>query len=205
MRGGVLTGRVSSVKRCLERSIRIRESLAEPLEIKLEQVGAVVLTRTPMGALVRWVAGIRASVHTKLMVAFMIVTLLFVAMGAFSVRTILETAEQTRQLEQAHQRVAWSQQIEQARGAPDALLGAGAAVAGRSVDSEDPAREQPLQRDAGQARRCRPARAARPCRTGPGRSGRGHGRGGRHGQCHPRPEPGRLHPRAARPTGAHRR
>jgi putative copper export protein len=73
-----------------------------------------VLARTPLGALVRWVAGIRASVHTKLMAAFMIVTILFVAMGAFSVRTILVTGEQSRQLDLAHQRVAWSQQIEQA-------------------------------------------------------------------------------------------
>ena len=41
-----------------------------------------MLARTPLGALVRSVAGIRASVHTKLMAAFMIVTILFVAMGA---------------------------------------------------------------------------------------------------------------------------
>jgi len=73
-----------------------------------------VLARTPLGALVRSVAGIRASVHTKLMAAFMIVTILFVAMGAFSVRTVLVTGEQSRQLDLAHQRVAWSQQIEQA-------------------------------------------------------------------------------------------
>ena len=80
--------------------------------MKLEHVGTVVLTRTPIGALVRWVAGIRASLHTKLVGAFLVVTLLFIAMGAFSVRTILQTSDQTRQLEQAHERVAWSQQIE---------------------------------------------------------------------------------------------
>jgi signal transduction histidine kinase len=67
-----------------------------------------------MGALVRAVAGIRASLHTKLMGAFLVVTLLFIAMGGFSVRTILQTGEQSRQLDLAHQRVAWSQQIEQA-------------------------------------------------------------------------------------------
>ena len=93
----------------------VRESLrAEHPEIKLEQLAAVVLARTPLGALVRAVAGIRASVHTKLMAAFLVVTLLFIAMGAFSVRTVLETREQSRQLDQAHERVAWSQQIEQA-------------------------------------------------------------------------------------------
>jgi signal transduction histidine kinase len=80
--------------------------------MKLEQVATAVLARTPLGALVRWVAGIRASLHTKLMGAFLVVTLLFIAMGAFSVRTILQTSEQTRQLEQAHERVAWSQQID---------------------------------------------------------------------------------------------
>jgi len=67
-----------------------------------------------MGVLVRTVAGIRASLHTKLMSAFLVVTLLFIAMGVFSVRTILQTGEQSRQLDLAHQRVAWSQQIEQA-------------------------------------------------------------------------------------------
>jgi len=73
-----------------------------------------VLARTPLGALVGWVGNIRASVHTKLMSAFVIVTVLFIAMAGFGVRTVLDTARQSRQLDQAHQRVAWSQQIEQA-------------------------------------------------------------------------------------------
>ncbi len=73
-----------------------------------------MLARSPLGALVRWVAGIRASLHTKLMGAFLIVTLLFIVMAGFSVQTVLETARQSRQLDQAHQRVSWSQQIEQA-------------------------------------------------------------------------------------------
>ncbi|MEP7057483.1 MAG: ATP-binding protein [Caldimonas sp.] len=67
-----------------------------------------------MGALVRSVAGIRASLHAKLMSAFLIVTLLFIAMAVFSVQTVLDMAQQSRQLDQAHERVAWSQQIEQA-------------------------------------------------------------------------------------------
>ena len=73
-----------------------------------------MLARTPLGALVGWVGNIRASVHTKLMSAFVIVTVLFIAMAGFGVRTVLDTARQSRQLDQAHQRVAWSQQIEQA-------------------------------------------------------------------------------------------
>jgi signal transduction histidine kinase len=64
--------------------------------------------------LVRWVAGIRASLHTKLMTAFGIVTVLFVAMALFGVHTVLKTTEQGRLLDQAHQRVDWSEQIEQA-------------------------------------------------------------------------------------------
>jgi signal transduction histidine kinase len=73
-----------------------------------------VLARTALGALVRWVAGIRASLHTKLVSAFLVVTLLFIAIAGFSLQTVLNTARQSRQLDQAHQRVAWSQQIEQA-------------------------------------------------------------------------------------------
>ena len=73
-----------------------------------------MLARSPLGALVRWVAGIRVSLHTKLMSAFLIVTLLFIAMAFVNVRTALGTATQSRQLDEAHQRVAWSQQIEQA-------------------------------------------------------------------------------------------
>jgi Fe2+ transport system protein B len=60
------------------------------------------------------VAGIRASLHTKLMAAFGVVTVLFVAMAAFGVYTVLKTTEQARLLDEAHQRVGWSQEVEQA-------------------------------------------------------------------------------------------
>ena len=59
-------------------------------------------------------AGIRASLHTKLMAAFGVVTVLFVAMAAFGVYTVLKTTEQARLLDEAHQRVGWSQEVEQA-------------------------------------------------------------------------------------------
>jgi signal transduction histidine kinase len=64
-------------------------------------------------SLVRWVAGIRASLHTKLMAAFGVVTVLFVAMAAFGVYTVIKTTEQARLLDEAHQRVDSSKQIEQ--------------------------------------------------------------------------------------------
>src|SRR5882672_11740343 len=74
----------------------------------------VALLASPLGALVRAVARIRASVHVKLLAAFLIITLLFIAMTAVSLMAVAETARQTTLLDQAHERVGWSQQIEQA-------------------------------------------------------------------------------------------
>ena len=59
----------------------------------------------------RWVASLRASVHRKLLVAFLSITLLFLAMGTFSVLTIRGVSQQSELLERAHQRVEWSQEI----------------------------------------------------------------------------------------------
>jgi len=73
-----------------------------------------VLARSPLDALVRRVAGIRASLHTKLMAAFGVVTVLFVAMAAFGVHTVLKTTQQAKLLDEAHERVGWSQEVEQA-------------------------------------------------------------------------------------------
>jgi signal transduction histidine kinase len=81
--------------------------------IKLEQLAASVLARSPLDALVRRVAGVPASLHTKLMAAFGVVTVLFVAMAAFGVHTVHKTTEQGRLLDEAHERVDWSQQVEQ--------------------------------------------------------------------------------------------
>jgi signal transduction histidine kinase/DNA-binding response OmpR family regulator len=63
---------------------------------------------------VRWVAGIRASVHTKLLSAFLVVTLLFITMAVVSLQTLVSTTRQSQLLDQAHERVSWSQQIEHA-------------------------------------------------------------------------------------------
>ena len=45
-----------------------------------ETIARFLLTRSPLGALVRRVAGLRASVHSKLLGAFLLIALLLVAM-----------------------------------------------------------------------------------------------------------------------------
>ena len=67
-----------------------------------------------MGLLARWVAGIQVSVHTKLLGAFLLVVLLFIAMGALSLQTIARMSRQSQLLHQAHERVDSSRQIEHA-------------------------------------------------------------------------------------------
>jgi len=79
-----------------------------------QRLAGLVLTRTPLGLLVRWVAGIPVSVHAKLLYAFLLVTLLFIAMGAMSLQTIAKMSRQSRSLDQGHERVDWSRQIQHA-------------------------------------------------------------------------------------------
>ncbi len=78
------------------------------------QAVTFLLTRTPLGRLVDWVAAIHASVHTKLLVAFLLVTLLFILMAGVSLRTLAATTDQSRLMHEAHERVEWSQQIDHA-------------------------------------------------------------------------------------------
>jgi len=73
---------------------------------------AAFLLRSPLGALVRGVAHLRASVRSKLLGAFLLVTLMFLLMGAFSVQTIRRMSQHTDALDAAHQRVAWSYQLQ---------------------------------------------------------------------------------------------
>jgi len=82
----------------------------------LERLPTLVATllASPLGALVRAVARVRASVHVKLLAAFLLITLLFIAMGVMSLRTVAGTSRQTKLLDQAHERVDWSRQIEHA-------------------------------------------------------------------------------------------
>ena len=74
----------------------------------------MVESRTPVRRLVRWVAGIRASVHTKLLAGFLVVTLLFIVMAAVSLQTLLSTTRQAQLLDEAHEQVSWAQEGEQA-------------------------------------------------------------------------------------------
>src|SRR2546427_4526283 len=82
----------------------------------LERIPPLVtaLLASPIGALVRAVARVRASVHVKLLAAFLLITLLFIAMGVVSLQTVASAARQTDLLDQAHERVGWSRQIEHA-------------------------------------------------------------------------------------------
>ncbi len=75
---------------------------------------AFLLTRSPLGRLVRWVAGVRASVHAKLLCAFLLIALLIIAVGAISLQILAGMGRQSRALDEAHERVHLSQQIEHA-------------------------------------------------------------------------------------------
>src|SRR5919197_5452274 len=79
-----------------------------------ERMAHRLLTRSPLGLLVRWVAGIQASVHAKLLGGYLLVVLLFIAMGALSLQTIARMSHQSQLLHQAHERVDSSRQIEHA-------------------------------------------------------------------------------------------
>ena len=72
------------------------------------------LVRSPLGALVRWIAGIQASVHTKFVCAFFVVAFLFIGTAAMSLQTVRGVADQSRRLDALHERVELSWQIQQA-------------------------------------------------------------------------------------------
>jgi len=73
-----------------------------------------LLTRSPLGSLVHWVAAIKASVHAKLLAGYFLVTLLVIGMGAMSLQTIAKMSSQSQLLDEAHERVHWSQEIQHA-------------------------------------------------------------------------------------------
>ncbi|HEU4387114.1 MAG TPA: ATP-binding protein [Blastocatellia bacterium] len=79
-----------------------------------ERIARFLLTRSPLGALVQWVATIKASVHAKLLAGFLLVTLLVIGMGVMSLQTIAKMTSQGRLLDEAHERVHWSQDIQHA-------------------------------------------------------------------------------------------
>src|SRR5262245_49676764 len=79
-----------------------------------ERIPRFLLSYSPLGALVRRVARLRASVHAKLLGAFLLIALLLIAMGAMSLQSIASVARHSRLLDQARERVDASRQIEQA-------------------------------------------------------------------------------------------
>jgi methyl-accepting chemotaxis protein len=79
-----------------------------------EKIAYFFLNRTPLGKLVLWVAGIKSSVHAKLLSGFFIVTLLFIAMGALSLQAINNMTRQSALLHESRTRVDWSRQIQHA-------------------------------------------------------------------------------------------
>ena len=81
-----------------------------------ERIPRLLLAYWPLGPLVRWVARLRASVHSKLLGAFLLIALLLIAMGGMSLRSIATVAGQSRLLDQARERVDDTRQIEHALG-----------------------------------------------------------------------------------------
>ena len=79
-----------------------------------EKLLRFLLSRWPLGALVRWVARLHVSVHTKLLGAFLLVAGLFIVTGAVSLQIVTGMSRQTRLLDEAHTRVDASRRIEHA-------------------------------------------------------------------------------------------
>src|SRR5438552_1511494 len=79
-----------------------------------ERAAHVLLTYTPLGALVRAVARLRLSVHFKLLAAFLLVALLVAAMGAMSLETISTMSKQSEAMHHAHQLVTSARQAQHA-------------------------------------------------------------------------------------------
>jgi signal transduction histidine kinase len=81
-----------------------------------ERIPRFLLAYWPLGPLVRGVARLRLSVHSKLLGAFLLIALLLIAMGAASLQSIASVARHSRLLDQARERVDASRQIEHALG-----------------------------------------------------------------------------------------
>ena len=81
-----------------------------------EKIPRLLLAYWPLGPFVRRVARVRASVHSKLLGAFLLIALLLITMGAMGLQSIASVARHSRLLDQARERVDSSRQIEQALG-----------------------------------------------------------------------------------------
>jgi signal transduction histidine kinase len=83
-------------------------------DVAIEHLGELMHRRTPLRRLVRRVAAIRASVHTKLLAAFLVVTVVFIALTIVSLQTIVSASEQSRLLDEAHEMVSLAHESEYA-------------------------------------------------------------------------------------------
>jgi signal transduction histidine kinase len=81
-----------------------------------ERIARLLLAYSPLGPLVRRVARLRVSVHSKLLAAFLLIALLLIALGVTSLESIASVARQSRLLDQARERVDAMRQIEHALG-----------------------------------------------------------------------------------------
>jgi signal transduction histidine kinase len=81
-----------------------------------ERIPRLLLAYSPLGPLVRRVARIRASVHAKLLGAFLLIALCLIGMGLMSLRSIANVSRQSRLLDQTRDRVDATRQIEHALG-----------------------------------------------------------------------------------------
>ena len=73
-----------------------------------------LLGRLPLGWLVRQVAQMRAKVRTKLLSAFLLIALLLIGVGATSLQILASMGKHILALDEAHERVHWSQYIQHA-------------------------------------------------------------------------------------------
>ena len=88
-------------------------SAAEPVG-RGDRLARLLLTRSPLGLLVERVARMPASVHSKLLGAFLLIALVLIAMGALTLETITSMSRQSRRVDAARERVDAARQIEHA-------------------------------------------------------------------------------------------
>ncbi len=79
-----------------------------------ERAARLLLSFTPLGALVRAVARLRLSVHFKLLAAFLLVALIVAAMGVISLEIIKTMSRQSEAMHHAHERVTAARQAQHA-------------------------------------------------------------------------------------------
>ncbi len=100
----------------IERPVEPTVPAPEPTLGLGEKIPRLLLAYSPLGPLVRRVARIRASVHAKLLGAFLLIALLLIAMGAMSLQAIASVSRHSRLLDQARERVDAARQIEHVLG-----------------------------------------------------------------------------------------